>query len=191
MGPPADGWSDPRLAAGQGPGFAQPGWGPPPPPKKKRSVGRFLLIGVGVFVLFIVVVTIANSGGGGATGTSAASSTGPAAAAGEAPAGGAPAGGAPAGGIQHGEDASVTGCEPDEAGWAAATVTVKNNSSKPSNYVITVVMESADGATQIGSGLVAVNNLAPGQQSVEHTSSIKDATTAYTCKITDIARYAS
>jgi hypothetical protein len=149
-------------------------------------VGRFLLIGVGVFVLFIVVVTIANSGGGGTTGTSAASSTGPAAAAGAAA-----AGAAPAGGIQHSEDASVTGCEPDEAGWAAATVTVKNNSSKPSNYVITVVMESADGATQIGSGLVAVNNLAPGQQSVEHTSSIKDATTAYTCKITDITRYAS
>jgi hypothetical protein len=95
------------------------------------------------------------------------------------------------GGLSHSEDVAITECAPDQAGWAAAAVTVTNNSSKTSNYIVTIIMESADGKTQIGTGLVAVNNLAPGQQSIEHPSSLKDALPGYVCKVGDITRYAS
>ncbi|MBL7501262.1 hypothetical protein I6A84_13160 [Frankia sp. CNm7] len=95
------------------------------------------------------------------------------------------------GNLQHSEDVVITACAPDEAGWAAAAVTVTNHSSKASNYIITILMESPDGKTQIGTGLVSVSNLAPGQQSVEETSSLEDATGPYVCRVGDITRYAS
>jgi hypothetical protein len=94
-------------------------------------------------------------------------------------------------GPAHSEDVAITSCAPDQAGFAAAKVTVTNHSSKASNYAITITFESADGKTQIGTGLVAVNGLAPGQQSNEDTSSLKEATPGYTCKVSEILRYAA
>jgi|GEM_PF-2132150 len=63
---------------------------------------------------------------------------------------------------------------------------------RASNYVINIVMESPDGKTQIGTGLVSVNRLALGQQSApQDASSLQSATGPYTCRVGDITRYAA
>ncbi|WP_256790127.1 hypothetical protein [Frankia sp. AvcI1] len=98
----------------------------------------------------------------------------------------------PAAGPAHAEDVTITACAADPTtGFAAAKVTVTNHSSKPSNYAITIAFESTDGKTQIGTGLVAVNNLAPGQQSPQDANSLTAASGPFTCKVADITRYAA
>ncbi len=176
-------------------GYQQQGGYPPPPPQqRKRGRKKIFLIGGGVFFLLIIVVAAAGGGGGGTSGT-AGSVT-----AGAPPAAGAPAagGGAPApaqaqaqAGPEHADDVAITDCSADAAGWAGAKVTVTNHSSKSSNYVITITFESADGSTQIGTGLIAVNGLRPGQQSPQETSALKDAIPGYKCRVSDITRYAA
>ena len=92
----------------------------------------------------------------------------------------------------HSEDVAITACTPDAAGFAAAKVVVTNHSSKASNYIINIVMESPDGKTQIGTGLVSVNGLAPGQaSSPQDASSLQSVNGPYTCRVGDITRYAS
>lgn len=46
-------------------------------------------------------------------------------------------------------------------------VTVKNSSANKSDYMATVVFESADGKTQYGTGALFVSNLEPGQTKTE------------------------
>jgi hypothetical protein len=94
--------------------------------------------------------------------------------------------------LSHLEDAKIVTCAKDAAGFASAKVQVTNNSSKPSNYVITVAFESKDGATQIGTGLASVNSLQPKQKAVEDANSLKEAPAAgFTCKISDVTRLAA
>jgi len=52
-------------------------------------------------------------------------------------------------------------------GFPSAPVTVTNHSSKRSNYLIEISLESADGKTQIDTADVAVDNLEPGQSTVQ------------------------
>ncbi len=100
--------------------------------------------------------------------------------------------GKPASGPAHAEDVAITACAADPTtGFADAKVTVTNHSSKTSNYAITIAFESQDGTTQIGTGLVAVSNLASGQQSPQDASSLVTATGPFTCKVADITRYAA
>jgi len=95
-------------------------------------------------------------------------------------------------GPAHSEDVAITACAPDDAGFAAAKVVVTNHSSKASNYIVNIVMESPDGKTQIGTGLVSVNGLAPGQaSSPQDASSLQTANGPYTCRVGDITRYAA
>jgi transcription elongation factor len=92
----------------------------------------------------------------------------------------------------HSEDVTISNCGNDDAGFAAAKVVVTNHSSKTSNYAITIAFESPDGATQIGTGLVAVENLAAGQASApQDASSLQTPTGVYTCKVADVTRYAA
>ncbi|WP_163548545.1 hypothetical protein [Candidatus Frankia nodulisporulans] len=149
-------------------------------------MGKKILIGGGVLVLLIIVATAIGSGGKSNTSTTPSASSG-ALAAGQAQAAVAAA---PAG-PEHSEDVTITACAPDEAGYAAAKVTVTNHSSKASNYIINIVFESGDGATQIGTGLVAVNGLQSGQQSPQDTSALKPALPGYRCRVQDITRYAA
>lgn len=93
--------------------------------------------------------------------------------------------------FQHSEDVTITSCAPDETGDLHATVHVTNNSSKPSNYIITVAFESADGATQLDTAPVAVDNLNAGQSATEEALSVTTATPGYTCKIADATRLAA
>lgn len=46
-------------------------------------------------------------------------------------------------------------------------VTVTNHSSKRSNYIIELSLESADGKTQLDTAPIAVNNLEAGQSTVQ------------------------
>jgi hypothetical protein len=94
--------------------------------------------------------------------------------------------------LSHVEDAKIVACAKDPSGFASAKVQVINNSSKPSNYIITVAFESKDGSTQIGTGLASINSLQPKQKAVEEANSLKEAPAAgYTCKISDVTRLAA
>jgi hypothetical protein len=55
----------------------------------------------------------------------------------------------------------------DDAGIAHVIMTVTNHSSKPSNYLIDVAVNSADGKTQLDTATALVSNLDPGQRSVQ------------------------
>jgi hypothetical protein len=93
--------------------------------------------------------------------------------------------------FQHAEDVKITSCVKDPtSGFADAKVTVTNNSSKPSNYVITIAFDNADGS-QLATSPVFVSNLDPGQSSVQDANAITDATPGYTCKIADATRNAA
>ena len=52
---------------------------------------------------------------------------------------------------------------PDALGFRSVTLTVTNNSSKRSNYLIEVSIEAPDGKTQYDTSIIPVNNLEPGQ----------------------------
>jgi hypothetical protein len=146
---------------------------------------------VGVIVL-IAVITSAAGGGKGSAGTSAV-----------APAAGSKSDASPASGAVSSSankthppagDVAIASCAPDsDAGWVDAKVVVTNHSSKTSNYLVTIAFTSKDNATQIDTGLVAVNNLAPGQASApQDAMGTNDAPAAgFACKAAQVERYAS
>lgn len=76
-------------------------------------------------------------------------------------------------------DVKVTGKgKPDSSGIAAyIPLTVTNHSSKRSNYIITLSIESKDGSQQLGQAMVAVNNVAPGASRPGRAMSMDDITT--------------
>lgn len=90
-------------------------------------------------------------------------------------------------------DVAITSCAVDQVGYASATVRVTNNSSKPSNYLVTVTFESKDGTTQVATGFVAVDSLQPGQHSDETANSFKESAGSFVCKVNpkDVTRYAA
>ena len=71
-----------------------------------------------------------------------------------------------------------------------ATLTVTNHSSKASNYIITVAFDSPDGKTQLDTGNADVQNLAPGQNTSVHASSLKNELRSqpFICKVADVTR---
>lgn len=160
---------------------------PPPAPPKKGSKGKYVLVGVGVLLLLATCGAVVGGSGGTNTPNGVTAQTAAAAAGGQ-PAGQAPA--APAA-VEHAEDVQITNCASDAVGWAEADVVVTNHSSKTSNYIINIVFESADGAQQVGTGLVAVNNLNPGQRSEQTANALKNGIPGMVCKVSDITRYAS
>ena len=93
--------------------------------------------------------------------------------------------------LQHAEDVKIVGCAP-ENGWAAASVVITNHSSKPSDYTVTIAFNGTDG-TQVGTALVSVDHLLPGQSSSpQDANSVQDAAPgSYTCTVSDAIRFAS
>lgn len=88
----------------------------------------------------------------------------------------------------------VTNIECVRAGGAFSTmlarVTVTNNSSDRSNYVIEVSFESADGSQQYATGTAVLNGLNPGQTTTAEADSYTDATTPeLTCVVQDVSRF--
>jgi hypothetical protein len=163
-----------------GPPPQQPGpWGPPPPPKKSKRIGLWIAIGA-----------VAVIGIGGAAGISGNNDK-PAAA--KAPSSGTHSGTSSStkkSPLDHSEDAAITSCSKDATtGFPTAKVKITNNSSKSSNYIVTVAFTSADGSVQYDTGLAAVDNLNPGQTTTSDASSLKDDVPAgFVCKIEDTTR---
>ena len=90
--------------------------------------------------------------------------------------------------------ADVTGLScgsPDALDFSYPSVTITNNSSKTSNYWITIVYESSDGSTKYGDSTIIVNDLASGQKMNEKGLPVSDVPSGAICKITEVQRTAS
>ncbi len=70
----------------------------------------------------------------------------------------------------HGPDAVLGPV--DAIGFRAVTLTVTNNSSERSNYLIDLTIESPDGTTQYDTSAAFVNYLEPGQTRVTQSSPV-------------------
>jgi hypothetical protein len=88
-------------------------------------------------------------------------------------------------------DVTVGAVTNDSMGLSSAPVTVTNHSSGRSDYFITVVLDSADGTTQIDSTMVAVTNLEPGQTSPQTAQFTAPAPAGAVAKVTQVQRTAS
>jgi hypothetical protein len=91
--------------------------------------------------------------------------------------------------------ADVTGAvlgQPDATGFRAVTLTVTNNSSKRSNYLIDLSIESANGAIQYETSFASVNNLEPGQTTtVDSLAITKTVPVDAVVRIKTVSRLAS
>ena len=123
---------------------------PPPVPPKKSHKLRNTLLGI---VGLIVAIVVATNAGGGSKHSGSSNS------------------GSSNSGVSRGVAAQdATGDvklgplqAPDVLGIRYETVTVVNHSSKRSDYVIDVAVQSADGKTQYDTGTALINNVDPGQ----------------------------
>lgn len=86
------------------------------------------------------------------------------------------------------EDVSVKSCEADEIGDLTATLTVVNNSSERSNYMIEVTFEAPDGS-QLDTGLAVVNALEPGQRTEAEVVTATDAPAEFDCRVVEVDRF--
>jgi len=134
---------------------------PPPPgnipaapsPKKKTHKLRWTVLGI---IGLIVIISIASNAGKNSSGSTTPSGT-------ATP------------GVSHGlgskdasADVALGGVTVDPVlKMPSLKVTVTNHSSKRSNYIIELSLETADGTRQIDTATVAVNNLEPGQSTVQ------------------------
>lgn len=80
---------------------------------------------------------------------------------------------------------------PDVIGMTYPKVTVKNNSSKASDYMITVVAESADGSMRYDSTPVFITALGPDQTMTEEGIFTNELPAGAVCKVTEVQRTAS
>lgn len=95
-------------------------------------------------------------------------------------------------------DASADVSEPQvvregqgELGIVYAEVTITNNSSERSDYFVTIVAESPDGATRHDETLVSVIDLDPGQSTTERGPFTADVPDDAVLKLTEVQRTAS
>jgi hypothetical protein len=144
--------------AGYPPG-PPPGW-QPQPPKKSHKVRNVLLAVVGIFVLIIVIAAVA-SGGSKSDKASNPGST-------------------QSNGISTGlgsKDASkdIKLGNPDASdGFAIKVpVTATNSSSKRSDYLVDLSLESVDGKTQYDTATAFLENVEPGQTASDDAIFIK------------------
>ena len=82
-------------------------------------------------------------------------------------------------------------CTPSEYGMTDVVVRLTNNSSKPSDYFVTVVAESADGAEQFDDTMVSAMGLKPGQSTNAESGFLKEIPAGAVCKVTEVQRTAS
>ena len=90
------------------------------------------------------------------------------------------------------KDITQVTCDVDDSGDMRAVIHITNHSSERSNYSIDVVFESKDGTEQLDSSFAGVSHLEAGQsattQSVTFTA---PPSTGFSCRVTQIDRYAS
>ena len=80
---------------------------------------------------------------------------------------------------------------PDAIGVSYPTVTIKNNSSKKSDYFVTLVAESADGSTRYADTIVSAMGLNPGQTTTEKGMWMEEFPSGTICKVSEVQRTAS
>ncbi|NYI08264.1 FxLYD domain-containing protein [Allostreptomyces psammosilenae] len=89
------------------------------------------------------------------------------------------------------EDVTVDACEVDpDLSWPVATLTVTNNSSETSNYMIDVEFVDASG-TRVDEGFAATNDLAAGQTAQVEAQGLTEVPQDVECKVLRVERYAS
>jgi hypothetical protein len=170
-GPPPQGYGPPQ---GQ--------WGPPPPPKKKHTV-RNVILGIIGAIIVIAIISSAASSSSKSDSTTAKKETS------NTDTGKSDKGTKST--TDHSEDAVIMSCTKDSStGLPTAKVKVTNNSSKSSNYIVTVSFNN--GSEQIDTGIAAINNLNPGSSNTQEATSLKtDSPSSFTCKIEDTTRYSA
>jgi hypothetical protein len=88
------------------------------------------------------------------------------------------------------KDVTIDSCEADEFGYMQAQITIKNNSSKRSNYLGSINFEDPSGTKIAESGFIS-NNIDPDQSAKEEAGTGQKAVDGFTCKVTDVTRLAS
>ncbi len=213
---PPSNWPQPPAGWTPPPGWQpDPAWGPPPPgwqlwadDTPKRHTGRNVLLGVGAVLVLLIGIGAAvggNSSPKTPAGASPSTTVGPT----SAPAPSTTTAVAVAtttvpptvtkttpavlGANEDAKkDVKITSCAKDATlGYVSAGVLITNHSSKPSNYLVTVVFESPDGSTQLGTGIAAANDLQPGQKAPETAAGLDQVTGKFTCRVSAVTRYAS
>lgn len=150
-------------------------WAPPPQQKRSRARGCLTWIG-GAFVLLVVIGIIAAIAGGGSDDDEP----------------GATADGDD--GKTQMEEVTISECGPPDAiGVVYVKGNAENTSSKRSDYMIEVAVETADG-TQIGTGTAFAENVEPGQRAI--WSALTDTPSeqwaaGVKCRVVDVERNAS
>ena len=125
---------------------------PPVPPKKSHKLRHTLFGLVGLIVLIVVIVIAAGGGSKPSSSSNSGSSHSNS-------------------GISQGigaqdatRDVTLGPVQaPDSIGVRYEKVTVVNHSSKRSDYMIDVAVQSTDGKTQYATGTALINNVDPGQ----------------------------
>ncbi len=91
------------------------------------------------------------------------------------------------------DDVEVTGCKKTVIDTVEVALKVTNNSSKESDYSITLSIEDAAG-NKIGDGFASTSNVNPGQVSTTDgvaTLSDADSDADFSCVVEDVERFAS
>ncbi|MFE1322495.1 hypothetical protein [Kitasatospora phosalacinea] len=88
-------------------------------------------------------------------------------------------------------DVEVTSCKvDDDLQWPSATVRITNHTATTSNYVVQIAFEDGQGRP-VTEGVAAATALPPGQDALEHAQGTADPHGPVSCRVADIARYAS
>jgi hypothetical protein len=90
------------------------------------------------------------------------------------------------------EDVSVASCT-EEFGLVTVGLTITNNSSEASDYVVTIGIENAAG-DRIGDGFASTNNVDPGQTAtIDGTGTVSEGSDAagMKCVLEEVERFAS
>lgn len=133
--------------------------------------------------IFVLIAIIASSGGGSDTADDSKSSDSPSTE---------DTIGTGLGSKDASADINSINCgTPDAIGMVYPSVNVTNNSSKASSYFITIVVESADGATKYDDTIVMITDLAPGQTMTEESIFTNDIPEGAICRVTEVQRTAS
>jgi hypothetical protein len=94
------------------------------------------------------------------------------------------------------DDVVISSCGPSDNTYMGpvAKLTITNQSSKPSNYSVTVAFLNADESQQLDTANAYVQTLAPGQVNTSEAQSFKSEiakTPGLKCKVTNVTRMAS
>ncbi|HEX2905056.1 MAG TPA: hypothetical protein VHO01_16500 [Jatrophihabitans sp.] len=190
----------PAYQQGPPPGYQgmppQQGWQQGPPPKKKHTARNVILGGIGALVLIGIIAAAAGGSKKNDTAdSSTVSGTGTIAATAKASSKAAPAPGVSKGLGSKDATGDIKIGQPDASNGfdIEVPVTATNSSSKRSDYMVSLSLESADGKTQYDTASAFLQNVEPGQTAADKAIFIKQSKLPAGAKITvkEVQRLAS